>query len=244
MYRDVILIFSVFVLSACATMETQTFKKSPLVRPGAKVELGTVSIPAGKSYKIDAAGLMRDSLQEALTESGIIWEDDDKADRFVLNVLVGDYAPGNAFKRWLMPGYGSTILHVTGSLIDNSTGEVSGELDYERSVFIGGAFTIGAWRTIFQSVADDIAKDLGNRIEKKGFVVSLKPWAAREIDIPDAVTKQTFTFSSVTDSRPDQWRIGQRTAAFDVSMGDVFFSRPVADFMEETIASELRGAGH
>jgi len=232
------------VVAGCATAEKQTFSSDPIVRPGAQIELGMVSIPPGKTYEIDAATLMRTALEKSLAERGIGWKGEADADRFVLDVLVDDYEPGNAFKRWLAPGFGSTIVHVSGKLTDRSTGEVAGELDYEQGVHWGGAYSIGAWATIFQTVADDITKELENRIENKGFVVTLKPWPARDIDIPIAPVRQQFTITNVKDARPDRGRIGERFAAFEVSMGDVFFYRTIPAFMEEAITSELMGAGH
>lgn len=244
MGRLTVLFVSAFLLAACATTETQSFSKDPLVRPGSVVELGTVSIPPGKSYEMDAANLMRNALQDALTEHGIAWQGEPDADRFLLEVIVDDYEPGNAFKRWLLPGYGATIVHVSGKLTDVSTGEVAGEIDHERGVYMGGGYTIGAWEKIFETVADDIATELENRIENKGFVVRLDPWPARDIEIPAAKTAQTFAFAAVTDSRPERGRIGERKAAFEVSMGDVFFHRMVPAFLQEAVGAELLAAGH
>lgn len=214
------------------------------MRPGAKVELSSVGVAPGKSYEIDAVGLMREALEAALGERDIAWQGDPATDRFVLDVVVEDYEPGNAFKRWVLPGYGATILQVSGVLTDASTGEVAGELFQERSIYSGGAFTIGMWENVFRAVAEDMVNELENRVEKKGFVVALKSWAGRDIEIPAAEVPQQFTISAVKDSRDNRGRIGERTAAFEVSMGPVFFYRMVPDFMEETVAAELRGAGH
>lgn len=232
------------LLAGCATTETQTFSKDPLVRPGAVVELGSVSIAPDKTYEIDAAGLMRTAMAEALAEHGIAWQGEPEADRFILEIVVDDYEPGNAFKRWLLPGYGATIVHVSGTLTDVSSGEIAGEIDHERGVYMGGAYTIGAWESIFATIANDIATELENRIENKGFVVRLEPWPARDIDIPAAGTPQVFAFGDVSDSRPERGRIGERTAAFGVTMGDVFFHRMVPVFLREAVAAELLGAGH
>ena len=231
-------------LSGCATSETQTFKDDPLIRPGAKIELGAVTVPPDSEYKIDVAGMMNAALMESLAEHNIEWQGDPAADRFLLDVVVEDYEPGNAFKRWLLPGYGSTIAHVSGKLTDMSTGQVAGELDHERAIHAGGAFTIGAWETVFKGIADDIATQLYNRIENKGFTVRLTPWPARDVEIPIAQSPQSFSLSPAIDSREERARIGERTAAFNVSMGSVFFDRQVPAFLGEAIASDLLGAGH
>ena len=232
------------VVSGCATTETQTFKEDPLIRPGAKIELGAVTVPPESEYKLDVAGMMSTALEESLAEHNIAWQGDPAADRFRLDVVVDEYEPGNAFKRWLMPGFGSTIVHVSGKLTDMSTGQVAGQLDHERAVHAGGGYTIGAWQTVFKGVADDITTQLQNRIESKGFAVRLTPWPARDVEIPVAQTPQKFSFFPATDSREERARIGERTAAFGVSMGSVFFDRQVPAFLNEAIAADLLGAGH
>lgn len=64
------------------------------------------------------------------------------------------------------------------------------------------------------------------------------------MDIPVAQTPQKFSFFPATDSREERARIGERTAAFGVSMGSVFFDRQVPAFLNEAVASDLLGAGH
>jgi len=244
MNRILTLLALTTVISACATTETQTFKDDPLIRPGAKIELGTVTVPPDSAYEIDVAGMMDSALEKSLADHNIAWQGDPAADRFVLDVVIDNYEPGNAFKRWLLPGFGSTIVHASGKLTDMSTGNVAGELDHERAVHAGGAYTIGAWQTVFNGIADDITTQLQNRIENKGFTVRLTPWPARDVEIPVVQTPQTFSFMAATDSREERARIGERTAAFNVSMGSVFFDRQVPAFLSEAIAADLLGAGH
>lgn len=244
MNRILTLLALAVAVSGCATTETQTFKDDPLIRPGAKIELGAVTVPPDSDYKIDVAGMMNAALVNSLAEHNIEWQGDPAADRFLLDIVVDDYEPGNAFKRWLLPGFGSTIVHVSGKLTDMSTGQIAGELDHERAIHAGGAYTIGAWQTVFKGIADDITTQLQNRIENKGFTVRLTPWPARDVEIPIVQTPQSFSFSPATDSREERARIGERTAAFGVSMGSVFFDRQVPAFLGEAIASDLLGAGH
>ena len=244
MNRILTLLALAVAVSGCATTETQTFKDDPLIRPGAKIELGAVTVPPDSDYKIDVAGMMNAALANSLAEHNIEWQGDPAADRFLLDIVVDDYEPGNAFKRWLLPGFGSTIVHVSGKLTDMSTGQIAGELDHERAIHAGGAYTIGAWKTVFKGIADDITTQLQNRIENKGFTVRLTPWPARDVEIPIVQTPRSFSFSPATDSREERARIGERTAAFGVSMGSVFFDRQVPAFLGEAIASDLLGAGH
>ncbi len=49
--------------------------------------------------------------------------------------------------------------------------------------------------------------------------------------------------AEVNDRRPETGCIGERHAAFGVSMGDVYFSRSVAGYIRENIELELTAAG-
>lgn len=68
------------VVSGCATTETQTFKEDPLIRPGAQIELGAVTVPPESEYELDVAGMMSTALEESLTEHNIAWQGDPAAD--------------------------------------------------------------------------------------------------------------------------------------------------------------------
>lgn len=232
-------------LSGCATTggPKGSFESGVLPRKGAAVELGAVSIQEGKSFEVDAAGLLREAMAEALRKQGLDQARDGQESRFVLSTQVLDYEMGNAFKRWLLPGYGSTILAVRGELADAKTGASAGTLEHKRGVYFGGAYTIGAWKTIFRSVADDMARDLKIRIDGGGFLVRLNPRSAREVTVPHARMPLKVKLVPLEDRRPDKGKIGERQAAFGVSMGDVFPSRSVPEFLTQTVSDDLRAAG-
>lgn len=218
--------------------------QAPGLKPGMKVEIGNVVTPSEASFEVDVATLMRESLERALSEEELIWTGGPAEKRVRLDLEVVDYQPGNAFKRWLLPGYGSTVLQVSGQLTDVQTKDVAGNLHHKLRVPTGGAYSIGAWRTIFDSVANDIATSLANRIFRDGFVVGLDAWSSREIDIPVSDSPQVYTIAEVRDLRPDRTRIGERFAAFGMSMGNVYFFGKVDSVLLETVSDELRGAGH
>ena len=79
---------------------------------------------------------------------------------------------------------------------------------------------------------------------RDGFVVGLNAWSSREIDIPVSDSPQVYTIAEVCDLRPDRTRIGERFAAFGMSMGNVYFFGKVDSVLLETVSDELRGAGH
>lgn len=194
--------------------------------------------------EIDSVSLMSDALKDALRKSGIQWQDDPARDHATLNLKIVNYEPGNAFGRWLMPGVGATVLAVEGTVTDVRDGEVLARIRDERGIYAGGAYTIGAWRTIFSTVAEDIVAGLLSRTGRNGFVVNADAWLKRDLDIPVAANRHAFVLEKVNDRRPDKGRIGERFAAFGVSMGDVYFYRPVTTYVEEMIADDLRAAGH
>jgi hypothetical protein len=228
---------------ACATPGPDSLEEAAQIRRGAKIRLGGVDtlqpVPG-----IDSSALLREAMEAALADDDLLWSGNPAQDHYVLDLRILKYRPGNAFKRWLLPGYGSTILRVDGELLDPRSGAPAATLTHGRSVFIGGAYTIGAWKTIFRSVADDLARDLRNHSEGRGFFVSLSPWATRDVEIPLSAEPRPLRLGAFVDRRPDRGRIGERQAAFGASMGDVHFSRDVADFLRETVSDDLRAAGH
>jgi hypothetical protein len=121
---------------------------------------------------------------------------------------------------------------------------VAARVDHQARVLAGGAFTIGAWKSIFGAVAGDIASDLEARSKGEGFTVNLEPWASREVEIPLAAAPREFQVAPFTDARAERGRIGERFAAFGVSMGSVRFARDVPAFLQEAVADDLRAAGH
>jgi hypothetical protein len=143
-----------------------------------------------------------------------------------------------------MPGAGATVLSVEGVLVDAASGEVLAQIRDQRGIYAGGAYTIGGWRTIFSTVAQDIVAGLQSRVDGKGFVVHVDAWLKRDLDIPSAATRRAYVLDKVTDNRPEKGRIGERFAAFGVSMGDVYFYRPVKAYVSDMVADDLRAAGH
>jgi hypothetical protein len=234
---------AVVLLSSCAPKASIKYETDALSKPGATVELGDVSIKNEDIFEVDAKRMLRDALKKELAKRDILWSGDQSAERFTLSTQVLNYEMGSAFKRWLLPGYGSTILEVEGELKDRK-GTVVATINHKRGVYAGGAFTIGAWKTIFDSVASDIARELDTRIHGKGFVVNIAPWSEQEINIPPAERPLNIKILPLKDERADKGRIGERFAAFNVSMGNVYMSRVTSEFLTETLSDDLRAAGH
>ena len=88
----------------------------------------------------------------------------DCAGVYRIQPVITAYEPGSAFGRWLMPGVGSTELDVTSEVADHDGVRV-GEIQTHTSVDFGGAFTVGAWETIFGDTAADIVDELRETME-------------------------------------------------------------------------------
>lgn len=110
----------------------------------------------------DIAKEMREQLEAKLRESGLNAGPGGGQGSLVISGKIVDYEPGDAFKRWLMPGYGSTVLAVECALQDGDRKVAT--VSARRTVDAGGGYTIGGWKAIFGNVADDIVLDLKQKL--------------------------------------------------------------------------------
>ena len=158
-----------FMLSGCGTVTHEAALLSNYVpEPRSRVEVGKVTNATGQAPKVDDQDvnieqLLSDALTEKLRQEDFLWAGD-PGRKLVLITKIVEYEPGDAFKRWLLPGWGSTIVSVECDLRDAD--QLVGTVRARRTVSFGGAYTIGAWRTIFASVADDVVSELRSKIGK------------------------------------------------------------------------------
>ena len=108
--------------------------------------------------------MFTDALTQQLQGDNLLWAGGQPAGHLTIATKIVEYEPGNAFKRWLLPGYGSTVIALHSELKDSASGKLVGPVDARRTVSFGGAFMIGAWRTIFASVAKDVVEELRAQI--------------------------------------------------------------------------------
>lgn len=83
-----------------------------------------------------------------------------------------------------------------------------------------------------------------HKTKDDAFIVEVETGSKRHIPVSKAEVKRTIIFTNVLDARRQKYRIGERLAAFDVSMGNVYFYRPVPDFVEEMVTTDLQAAGY
>jgi len=127
-----------------------------------KILVGDVANKTGESFDIDIAAMLRDAMVNELAKENLLGQQGAR-DLVTMNVNIIEYRKGDAFKRWLWPGYGSTVLVVEATLLD-AEGNVDATAQANRSVDAGGGYTTGAWKEIFEDVAADLVADLKVKI--------------------------------------------------------------------------------
>jgi uncharacterized protein DUF4410 len=90
-----------------------------------------------------------------------------KSGEYTLKPICVSFDEGNAAKRWLVPGWGSTVSEVKVSILDNSGTEV-GTVEATETVAIGGVFSVGADNYIMDRVAKALAQKLAEKLRGEG----------------------------------------------------------------------------
>jgi len=155
--------FSVLMLAACGTVEHSVrVEDKQAFRADTKIVVGEVANKTGESFDIDIEAMLREAVTNELTKESLLGQQGVPG-VVSMDVNIIEYRKGDAFKRWLWPGYGSTVLVVEATLRDIE-GNVDATAQANRSVDAGGGYTVGAWETIFENVAGDLISDLKENI--------------------------------------------------------------------------------
>ena len=159
----------VFALAGCGTKTVYIANpSSESVEPNAHFSVGEVKDSSGFMFEaddddaFDLKDAMRSSLQDKLTATNPIGD----SSRYIVAVDILDYAPGNAALRWLAPGAGETKLSVEAE-IKAEDGKSLATIQTARSIAFGGGFTIGAWKYVFDTVAEEIVEVIRNPEKRK-----------------------------------------------------------------------------
>ncbi|MDA8098994.1 MAG: DUF4410 domain-containing protein [Nitrospiraceae bacterium] len=154
-----------FVATGCGSVRHKLELESTYQpKADTTIEVGTVTNETGNTYDIAIDAMFKDSLVGALRNEELL-RTETKTVGLTSNCKILDYEKGNAFKRWLWPGWGSTVLFVHCDLMDANS--KAGALDARRTVDFGGAYTIGAWEKVFDEVAWDVVQDMREKIRGK-----------------------------------------------------------------------------
>ena len=161
--KSLLYIFPLLFLVACGTVEHSVrVEDQQAFRVTTKILVGEVDNKTGESFDIDISAMLRDAMVNELAKENLLGQQGAR-DLVTMNVNIIEYRKGDAFKRWLWPGYGSTVLVVEATLLD-AEGNVDATAQANRSVDAGGGYTTGAWKEIFEDVAADLVADLKVKI--------------------------------------------------------------------------------
>ena len=110
--RVAALALMLLLIAGCGTVEHKvSLEQGYRVEAGTKVELGPVKNATGQSFDIDIEKMLADALVETLKDRDLYWTAA-PAPKLILTADIVQYAKGDAFKRWLAPGWGATALVV------------------------------------------------------------------------------------------------------------------------------------
>ncbi len=143
------------------------FSPSYALKPDTQVAVEAVSNDTGKSFDFDIAEELKKQLNLQLAREGLQWASASGGEPLHLSAKILHYEKGNAFGRWLWPGVGSTVLEVEGELMTRGNSEKVAKVKALRTVDMGGAYSIGQWKIVFESVARDIAQELKKQLRRK-----------------------------------------------------------------------------
>ena len=163
----------VLAVHGCGTVDHKlTLKDNYTPQTGTSIEVGKVTNATGQTFEVNVEQLLTEALIQQLQKEGMFLTEG-TANKILISSKIVEYDEGNAFKRWLLPGWGATVLSVQCDLKEGS--QLVGSVEARRTVSAGGGYTIGAWRTIFTSLAGDIIEDLQGKFPKGSTEKSTEP---------------------------------------------------------------------
>jgi hypothetical protein len=143
-------------LAGCATSSNIEVLSDGALAHGFHIAAVTVRNDTGETFDIDIEGMLQEAVESQVAKRDLVHA---KGAALGFDVAIIQYEKGNAFKRWLMPGAGKTILSVEATFID-SAGKPIAQSQATRSIGAGGGYTIGAWKHVFGNVAEQLVDDL------------------------------------------------------------------------------------
>lgn len=161
--KSLLFIIPVLFLIACGTVEhTVRVEDQQAFGADTRILVGEVANKTGETFDVDIEAMLRDAMVNELSRENLLGQEATPG-VVTMNVNIIEYRKGDAFKRWLWPGYGSTVLVVEATLLD-ADGNVDATAQANRSVDAGGGYTVGAWKKIFDDVSADLVSDLKSTV--------------------------------------------------------------------------------
>ncbi len=145
-----------FFLAGCATTSSIDVIDSSAIDSDFSIGKVTAKNATGEIFDINIETMLVEAAMAELNERELF---SGKENDLVLAISIVQYKKGDAFKRWLMPGMGKTVLSVEASL-SNEAGKTLAQSQATKSVGAGGGYTIGAWKRVFEDVSEALIADL------------------------------------------------------------------------------------
>lgn len=100
----------IFVVAGCGSVQHKVeFRDSYTPQKDTMIDIGTVSNETGETFDIEIEKMLTDALSDALHEKKLLWAGNEGS-KLVLTTKIVEYNKGNAFKRWLLPGWGDNCF--------------------------------------------------------------------------------------------------------------------------------------
>ncbi len=158
---------SFLVMAGCgSTKHYARFEDNINLRDYKSIEVCTCENVAAVDPGFDVTGLITKNIITLLQEKGFYAVNTSGENDLQLKTKLLEYKRGSAFKRWLLPGWGSTVCSVEAELFNNK-GELLGKINSRRTISFGGGYTIGAWKTILKPVAKDIVSEMEKKVKQE-----------------------------------------------------------------------------
>ena len=181
------LVIAILLIGFCGCTNVRhqaKFNENYTLKENVSIKVEKVVNDTGFTFDIDIGDMLADALEDQLLEEDLLWFGGDEP-VLKMETRIIEYEKGNAFKRWMLPGWGATELSIRCQLKDDQD-KMVGSVFASREVVAGGAYTIGAWQTVFKDVAGDVAEDLREQIEAQGYMIKEKDRHAKSAESPVA----------------------------------------------------------
>lgn len=156
------MLFFLILFTGCSTKSSLVLKEGYKFENKPKINVENITNNTSKVYEQNIEQLMKDALLEELKNNELlVLGDESKID---LEVSILDYQEGNAFKRWVLPGWGATTLNLEATLKDNGNIVATSKID--SNIAAGGGFTIGAWKYVYTDAAKKLISDIKEEYSK------------------------------------------------------------------------------
>jgi hypothetical protein len=159
-----LVVMSLSALWGCgSTREELSAPASVPAVSNVQIRVVDVSNDTRELYDVDVIGMMWNALEDSLRKRGMLWTPDAPGLPLLLEARVLKYQEGNLWLRPILPMWGKTVL--TAKCEVKGEGRVVASAETNESITFGHeTFTVGAWRKVFATVAEDLVTQLARSL--------------------------------------------------------------------------------